>query len=53
MKTQPCPDCNNTIQIPADVTEGEIVCCDGCGLELVFSDGVLKTLVLDGDDWGE
>jgi alpha-aminoadipate carrier protein LysW len=29
-----CPECGETLEIPDDVEEGEIIDCDNCGVEL-------------------
>jgi len=51
-----CPECAATIEIGADVEEGEILVCPDCGVELE----VLKLNPLtpglapqEAEDWGE
>jgi ribosomal protein S27E len=53
MNTKTCPDCNNVLLVPEDVSEGEIITCLVCGLELVHSKGKLTQLELEGLDYGE
>jgi alpha-aminoadipate carrier protein LysW len=54
-----CPDCDADLDVPQDTTEGEILSCPGCGLELevkeVHGSGCvdLQELTLEGEDWGE
>ena len=48
-----CPDCDYDIKIPDDVEPNEIVVCVCCGLELIYKDGFLIPLELEGEDFGE
>ncbi|MBC7131449.1 lysine biosynthesis protein LysW [Candidatus Bathyarchaeota archaeon] len=53
-----CPDCDSSIEISEDITQGEILSCPCCGLELevvkVNADNVeLQELIIEGEDWGE
>jgi alpha-aminoadipate carrier protein LysW len=32
--TAPCPECRNTVEIPPDAAEGELLVCGRCGVEL-------------------
>lgn len=53
-----CPDCDAELAIPADIIQGEILSCPGCGLEFevkqVNGESVdLQELVIEGEDWGE
>ncbi|MCW4017559.1 MAG: lysine biosynthesis protein LysW [Candidatus Bathyarchaeota archaeon] len=53
-----CPDCDADLDVPADTTEGEILSCPGCGLELevkqINGGNIdLQELTLEGEDWGE
>lgn len=53
-----CPDCDADLDVPSDATEGEIVSCPGCGLELEVKQMNgncvdLQELTLEGEDWGE
>jgi uncharacterized paraquat-inducible protein A len=47
-----CPDCDLDIETMS-LEEGEVVACQGCGLELLWAKGELSQLTLDGFDWGE
>ncbi|MGQ9719196.1 MAG: alpha-aminoadipate/glutamate carrier protein LysW/ArgW [Nitrososphaerales archaeon] len=53
-----CTDCEGDIEIPNDVTMGEIVTCPDCGLDFevskVDANGVsLEKAESMGEDWGE
>jgi alpha-aminoadipate carrier protein LysW len=53
-----CIDCEGDIEIPNDVTIGEIITCPDCGLDFevskVDANGVsLKKAENIGEDWGE
>ncbi len=55
-----CPDCDSVLDIPCDVSLGEILTCPNCGLELevkkIAAGGgceELQELTIDGEDWGE
>ena len=53
-----CPDCYAELDVPTDTSQGEIVSCPSCGLELEVKqvDGEsidLQELVIEGEDWGE
>ena len=48
-----CPDCLAELNIPSDVLENELITCASCGLELVYSNGKLTQIELDGIDYGE
>lgn len=53
-----CPDCDGTVEVPADALDGEIVSCPDCGLEMkvvMSGDGqfTLQTILLEKEDWGE
>jgi len=53
-----CSECDGDIELPSDVTIGEIVTCPDCGLDFEVSvinpDGVfLKRAESIGEDWGE
>jgi len=57
-KTARCPDCDAELQVPEDVTLGEILSCPSCGLELevrqIKGDHLeLQELGIEGEDWGE
>ena len=58
MTDELCPDCGAEIDIPQDVTLGEIISCPDCGLdlELITLEGEnveLQRILLDKEDWGE
>ncbi|MEM2914150.1 MAG: lysine biosynthesis protein LysW [Candidatus Bathyarchaeia archaeon] len=58
MKPVVCPECGAEISISDDVTQGEIITCQDCGLELevkeVNHDNVaVEELQIEGEDWGE
>ena len=53
-----CPVCGESVNVPDDVIEGEIVECETCGsaLEVGFDDrGNVILMVAEeiGEDWGE
>jgi len=53
-----CPDCDEELEIPEDVLQGEILTCPSCGLELevkqIQGENVeLSELGIEGEDWGE
>lgn len=55
-----CPICDSEIEIPSDITDGEILSCPGCGMELevknVSKGGEcveLQEFIMEGEDWGE
>ena len=53
-----CPDCSAELDVPADITQGEILSCPDCGLELEVEKMsgetvVLQELVIEGEDWGD
>ncbi|MBS7646431.1 MAG: alpha-aminoadipate/glutamate carrier protein LysW/ArgW [Candidatus Bathyarchaeia archaeon] len=53
-----CPECGAKIEVPSDVSKGEILSCPDCGLELevkeVNTDSVvIEELQIEGEDWGE
>jgi alpha-aminoadipate carrier protein LysW len=52
-----CKDCGETIIIPLDAVQGEIVSCPACGAEwqLLFKNGEIELgdIELEGEDWGE
>jgi len=53
-----CPDCDADLDVPKDTTQGEILSCPGCGLELevkkVNAGCVdLQEFTHEGEDWGE
>jgi len=57
MKTK-CSECDGELELPEDVTVGEIVTCSDCGLDYevfeITSKGVsLKKAEEIGEDWGE
>ena len=52
----PCPECGGTLELQADLRQGEIVGCDECGVELEVK--TCTPLVLElapevEEDWGE
>lgn len=58
MEKTRCPDCDEEIEIPDDVMQGEILTCPSCGLELevrlIKGENVeLSELGIEGEDWGE
>jgi alpha-aminoadipate carrier protein LysW len=58
VNTVKCPDCGAELEVPEDVTVGEILSCPDCGLELEVkqnngSNLELQKLELTGEDWGE
>ena len=58
MNINACPDCDESLSIPADTEKGEILSCPSCGLELEvkeIKDGYidLQELIIEGEDWGE
>lgn len=57
MKSFLCFDCEAFVTFPDDVEDGEIVVCPECGLEHVITiteKGYdIKTLTIEGEDWGE
>ena len=53
-----CPDCDAELEVPEEVTQGEILSCPGCGLELevknIHGSAVeLEEIAIEGEDWGE
>jgi hypothetical protein len=50
-----CKDCNYTTDIPDnELTNGDILSCPLCGLELEFKDGkFIEIELMDNIDWGE
>lgn len=51
-----CPECGAEVEVDADVTEGEIISCGDCGVELEVTN--VKPLELElapeeEEDWGE
>jgi len=48
-----CPDCLAVLDVPKDVMAGEIISCSGCGLELMYKQGKLSQLEIEGEDFGE
>lgn len=51
-----CPECDATLELPADLIEGEIVPCSDCGAELEVtstSPVQLQLAPLVEEDWGE
>ena len=53
-----CPDCDANLDVPKDTSQGEILSCPSCGLELEVkkvSNGCidLQELTIEGEDWGE
>lgn len=51
-----CPECDATLNLAADVLEGEIVPCPDCGadLEVVSVDPPVLALAPEvEEDWGE
>ena len=51
-----CPECEGTIELDADVMEGEIVVCPDCGVDLEVTSLKPPTLDLapmEEEDWGE
>lgn len=51
-----CPECDATLDLPADLIEGEIVPCADCGAELeVVSTAPVQLQVapMVEEDWGE
>ncbi|MGE0708969.1 MAG: lysine biosynthesis protein LysW [Planctomycetota bacterium] len=51
-----CPECDTELELPDDVTKGEIVSCDDCGAELEVTGLSPLTLTLapeEEEDWGE
>ena len=58
MNSNTCPDCDESLSVPADTEKGEILSCPSCGLELEvkeIKDGCvdLQELIIEGEDWGE
>ena len=53
-----CPECDAELEVPEEVTQGEILSCPGCGLELEVknihgSSVELEEIAIEGEDWGE
>lgn len=48
-----CEDCEEIVNIPNDIKEGEIIECKCCGLEYIYRKGKFIQLTFDGEDWGE
>jgi len=52
-----CNDCGMTIDIPIDVTNGEVLTCPNCGLEyevtIAGKNVVINEMQIEGEDWGE
>lgn len=51
-----CVECGATIDLPADVMQGEILTCGDCGVELEvisLSPVMLDLAPLEMEDWGE
>jgi len=55
-----CPDCDTELEVPSDVEKGEILSCQGCGLEFEVKETkggggciALQELTIEGEDWGE
>ena len=51
-----CPECAATIELQADVMEGEIVTCAECGMELEVVPGnpwSVAPAPEEEEDWGE
>lgn len=46
-----CPDCSAILEIPKDIVEDELISCPSCGLELVYRNGNLEQLEIEGEDW--
>lgn len=54
--TANCPECEATLNLPADTVEGEILICTDCAAELEVTATNPLTLALApevGEDWGE
>jgi alpha-aminoadipate/glutamate carrier protein LysW len=54
--TANCPECDATINLPADTVVGEILICAECAAELEVTSVEPPTLALApevGEDWGE
>ena len=52
----PCPVCEASVSLPADVMQGEVLACDDCGaeLELLTLDPLnLQEAPEVAEDWGE
>lgn len=49
-----CPDCDEVIDT-SSLEDGEIVSCQGCGLELTYNAKTdeLIELTIEGEDFGE
>ena len=51
-----CPECEATLELPADLIEGEILPCPDCGAELeVVSTAPVELRLAPAveEDWGE
>jgi alpha-aminoadipate carrier protein LysW len=53
-----CPDCDAELDVPKDTSQGEILSCPSCGLELevkTINCGcvALEQFTHEGEDWGE
>lgn len=51
-----CPECEGTLNLPADLIAGELVACEDCGAELEATS--LEPLTFElapevQEDWGE
>ncbi len=54
--TAPCPVCDSTVSLAADVTESEIIRCPDCGSELEvrsMEPAVLVEAPVEEEDWGQ
>lgn len=51
-----CPECDASIELPANVVAGEVVGCGDCGVELeIVSSAPLRVQLAPevAEDWGE
>jgi len=53
-----CPQCEGSIEVPADAIVGEIVSCPDCGtsyevISIVNGKVAIKAIEVQGEDWGE
>ncbi len=48
-----CEFCYFCFEIPSETTPEEIFTCPSCGEEFQIKQGILVSLELEGEDWGE